>query len=132
MTSCHQAAANRRNARASTGPTSAEGKAKASRNALRHGLEAIKYREPKAAEDIRNLADMICPPGSDPLRREQALIVAECTATINRIRERRLSAINELRSYRAPTEPSLEPVISKPIGRVLASHDDGFWEWFEE
>ena len=40
MTSLKQIEANRRNAQKSTGPTSAEGKQRASRNALRHGLTA--------------------------------------------------------------------------------------------
>ena len=40
MTSLKQIEANRRNAQKSTGPTSAEGKQRASRNAVRHGLAA--------------------------------------------------------------------------------------------
>jgi len=40
MTSFRQIEANRRNARLSTGPTSAEGKRKSRRNAVRHGLTA--------------------------------------------------------------------------------------------
>ena len=40
MTSLKQIEANRRNAQKSAGPTSAEGKQRASRNALRHGLTA--------------------------------------------------------------------------------------------
>src|SRR5216110_2407859 len=40
MTSCRQIEANRRNARKSTGPTSAAGKQRSRCNAVRHGLTA--------------------------------------------------------------------------------------------
>jgi hypothetical protein len=42
MTSPAQAAANRRNAQASTGPRTAAGKARAAANALKHGLTAVR------------------------------------------------------------------------------------------
>ncbi len=46
MTSLKQIEANRRNALRSTGPRSKEGKERASRNALRHGLTAETVLEP--------------------------------------------------------------------------------------
>jgi len=44
MTSLKQIAANRRNATRSTGPVTEQGKARASRNARRHGLSVPVYR----------------------------------------------------------------------------------------
>jgi hypothetical protein len=46
MTSLKQIEANRRNALKSTGPTSEDGKQRASRNAVRHGLTAETVIEP--------------------------------------------------------------------------------------
>jgi hypothetical protein len=54
MTSLRQIEANRRNALKSTGPTSANGKDRARRNALRHGFTADTVLEPlENPEDYR-------------------------------------------------------------------------------
>ena len=56
MTSEKQAAANRRNAEKSTGPKTAEGKAKSSRNAVTHGLRAASLVLPtENQQDFDNL-----------------------------------------------------------------------------
>ena len=56
MTSLKQIAANRRNATRSTGPVTAQGKARASRNARRHGLSVPVYRASAVAADIGEFA----------------------------------------------------------------------------
>ena len=47
MRSDRKSAANRRNSCKSCGPRTAAGKAIASRNALKHGLSAVVYRQPE-------------------------------------------------------------------------------------
>jgi hypothetical protein len=54
-----QNAANRRNAKKSTGPRSVEGKKRASRNAYRHGLAAGVWHSRKSAAEIDALASEI-------------------------------------------------------------------------
>lgn len=52
MTSVRQIEANRRNAQRSTGPTTAGGKARSSRNALRHGLARSAISDAAEAENL--------------------------------------------------------------------------------
>ncbi len=60
MRSDRKSAANRRNSCKSCGPRTAAGKAIASRNALKHGLSAVVYRQPEFSSDIERLATAIC------------------------------------------------------------------------
>jgi hypothetical protein len=87
MTSSEQTAANRRNALASTGPRTAAGKARSSRNALRHGLRAdLPVLPGERAEDweahrdgiLRSLAP------ADALEAELAGRVALCLWRLRR------------------------------------------------
>jgi hypothetical protein len=52
VTSAKKVAANRRNARKSTGPKTANGKHRASRNAMRHGLETIGRHNPSVSSRL--------------------------------------------------------------------------------
>ncbi len=60
VTSERKRAANRRNARASTGPKTAAGKAQVARNASRHGLTLAVADDPALARDVEELAQAIC------------------------------------------------------------------------
>jgi hypothetical protein len=93
MTSRARLAANRSNARKSRGPRTAAGKTRAARNALRHGLYAIKLRDAALAPRIEAIATKLCAADADPLLREQALIIAESQVLLARLRALRLAAI---------------------------------------
>jgi hypothetical protein len=82
MSSEKQIAANRRNGRKSKGPRTAPGKARASRNALRHGLASISRHNPAVAPRIESIARAICPDTSNPSLFEQALIIGETTCVL--------------------------------------------------
>jgi len=56
MTSLKKIEANRRNASRSTGPRTAEGKTRASRNAVKHGLASIGSTDPEMAHEVEALA----------------------------------------------------------------------------
>src|SRR5262245_33939099 len=79
MTSLKQIEANRRNALKSTGPRSPEGKQRASRNALRHGLTAETVLEPlEDPEDYKLFEEAIAAEydGESAVERELVLRLA--------------------------------------------------------
>lgn len=86
--------ANRANARLSTGPRSRDGKARASRNALRHGLSLGSGALPELAPEIARLAAELAGPGAQQAQLERARAVAEAQFDLVRIRRLRHSLID--------------------------------------
>ena len=86
MSSAKRAAASRRNGRAGKGPRTEAGKAKASRNALRHGLNLPVLADPKASAEARALATRIAGDGADPMLQALALRIAEAQFDLCRVR----------------------------------------------
>jgi len=86
MSSPARLAANRSNARRSSGPRTAAGKSKAKRNALRHGLSAVTVVDTMLAPRIEAIVRRLCGANANPLLREQALIVAENHVLLARVR----------------------------------------------
>ena len=87
MTSLKQIAANRKNATRSTGPVTAQGKARASRNARRHGLSVPAYRASAVAGDIGEFALELV--GEAACRTEIDLARAAAEAQFELVRIRR-------------------------------------------
>jgi hypothetical protein len=67
MTSERKVAANRTNGRKSRGPSTAAGKAKASRNATRHGLSAKCHLNSGVSGQIELIMNAICGDYANPL-----------------------------------------------------------------
>ena len=95
MTSERKIEANRRNAQSSTGPRSNDGKARASRNAFRHGLGALSASDPLTVGQIRQIADRICDADAGAFAYQQAMVIAECQLLISRVRNARIAAIEK-------------------------------------
>jgi hypothetical protein len=93
MTSEKKIAANRENARKSTGPRTTRGRSRASVNALRHGLDAAYLGDQELSGQVERLAKAICRDSSDPFRFEQAIIIAESQIMIARVHAARIAAI---------------------------------------
>jgi hypothetical protein len=86
MTSARQIEANRANARSSTGPRTEQGKACASRSALRHGLSIPVLCDPVLATKVEALALKIVGDNSNPVPLELARAIAEAQIDLDRIR----------------------------------------------
>jgi hypothetical protein len=86
MPSARKTTANRANAQRSTGPRSAAGKAKAARNAERHGLTLPIDRDPSLQTEVLSLAQRIVASYGGAATLELALSVAEAQIALDRIR----------------------------------------------
>ena len=85
MATDRQIAANRRNGALSRGPKTAAGKARSSRNALKHGLAIPITRDHETARKIRRAARQMAPSAvGDTIRNAQ--IAAEATFELARVR----------------------------------------------
>lgn len=97
MTSAKKVAANRRNAKKSTGPRTKGGRARTSRNAQRHGLAALNAANTVALDVIKRIADRLCDEDAEPMQYEQATIIAECQLNLARVRSVRVATIERMR-----------------------------------
>jgi hypothetical protein len=100
MTTPRQIAANRANARSSTGPRTDQGKARAARSAFCHGLSIPVLSDPALAMKVEDLALKIVGDDSNPPLLELARAVAEAQIDLERVRTMRYQII-----AREPGEP---------------------------
>jgi hypothetical protein len=143
MVSARKRAANRANARNSAGPKTADGRARAAGNALRHGLSAMRERETAPDRAIEALAQDIVGRSGDSERLALARRIAEAEIELRRVRRLltpRVAAVmdqlaagvssgrRKLRAERAPEEASVGPDSvpgrSMPPNSTAASLED--------
>jgi hypothetical protein len=86
LTSDRKIKANRANARASTGPKTAQGRARAARNALRHALSVPVCSNSVLSEEVEALARDIAGPAANTETQELARQVAEAQIDLRRVR----------------------------------------------
>jgi hypothetical protein len=86
LTSERKITANCANARASTGPQTTRGGARAARNELRHGLSLPARSIPALSEEVETLAGEIAGPGANVATQELARRVAEAQIDLRRER----------------------------------------------
>ena len=105
MTLSARVRANRANARRCRGPRTAAGKAKAAKNAFRHGLEIPLSAVAEYADDVRQCARLLAGPKPSLERRERARQAAECQLDLVRIRRARIRLLGD--AYARVKEPSM-------------------------
>ena len=93
MTSARQLKANRANARASTGPRSVRGKARASKNSLRHALSVSIHAQPALSRGAEELAREIAGEGASAEIFDCARRIAEAQVDLLRVRQARQQMI---------------------------------------
>ena len=83
--------ANRKNSRKSTGPKTARGKARASRNALRHRLTATPVGDAPASAEAVRIAQAFSFQDMSRPQFEQFLIIAKCEVELDRVTAARIA-----------------------------------------
>src|SRR5215470_5418244 len=112
MASPDQIAANRRNARRSTGPRTAAGKRKARANALSHGIVASLDADPAVSARATRIAAALVGPDARPGVRALVAPIAEAQADILRIRSTRAALINLAEASLPATDQSVATAIA--------------------
>jgi hypothetical protein len=106
MASEGQIAANRRNARKSTGPRSGAGKKRASRNAYRHGLRSSITSTTAYAKQldqfVREIGDT-----EDPILLERARAIAQAELDLARVRRAKVALIERASVFGELDPPQL-------------------------
>jgi hypothetical protein len=95
LTSDRKIKANRANAQASTGPQTARGRARAVRNALRHGLSLPVCSNPVLSEEVETLAREIAGPDANAETHDCARQVAEAQIDMRRVRYARHKLLSD-------------------------------------
>jgi hypothetical protein len=100
-----QTAANRRNARKSTGPRSGGGKKRASRNSYRHGLATALVTNEEHAKRVEKLARRIAGNSANFVILEHARSAAEAEFGLARVRQVKVALIQRMLAFGAFEAP---------------------------
>jgi hypothetical protein len=123
MASERQIAANRRNARKSTGPRSGAGKNRASRNAYRHGLTCITSTA-AFAKQLDKLVREIAGDTKDAIMLERARAIAQSELDLARVRRAKVALIERASAFGELDPPRVLSSATRII-RFLNALDPG-------
>jgi hypothetical protein len=123
MASERQIAANRRNARKSTGPRSGAGKKRASRNAYRHGL-TLSITLNASEKQLDSLVRKIAGDTEDAITLEFAGAVAQAELDLARVQRAKVALIERASAFGELDPPQAFSTVTDII-RVLNALDQG-------
>jgi len=125
VTSARKIRANRGNARASSGPRTAAGKAQSAQNAFRHGFNVPVSLDPALASDVEALAQRIVGKSADANVLEPARRVAEAQIDLRRVRSHRNRLIERaMADSMFQTEAAEPPPLARAAARVKDPSSD--------
>jgi hypothetical protein len=124
MASERQIAANRRNARKSTGPRSGAGKKRASRNAYRHGLTLNLTSTAIFAKQLDKLVRKIAGETEDAMVLERARAIAHAELDLAQVRQAKIALIERACAFGALDPPGVASSITRII-RLLNTRNRG-------
>src|SRR5215469_15776421 len=107
MASDRQIAANRRNARKSTGPRSGAGRKRASRNAYSHGLTLSINSTAAFAKQLDTLVRKIAGDSEDAIMLERARVIAQAELDLARVRRAKVALIERASVFGELDPPQL-------------------------
>ena len=123
MTSAKQIAANRENAKQSTGPKTKVGKSQSRQNALRHGLASVILEGSAEDQEVNRIARAILDPSmTDPAAIYYARQVAEAENTLRRVQKTKFELFNALgidNDQRELGQQGCSPPHSLSIGELI-------------
>lgn len=117
-------AANRRNARKSTGPRSSVGKKRTSRNSYRHGLTARATLSAERTKRIERLARKIAGNGTDVIILECARDAAQAELDLAQIRRVKVALIERMLAFGELQAPQAFGSVNQ-VKHVLNAFDRG-------
>ena len=124
MASERQIAANRRNARKSSGPRSGAGKNRSSRNAYRHGLTVSFTSSEGFAKQLDKLTRKIAGDTEDPILLERARAIAQAELDLARVRRAKVSLIERACAFGELDPPQAFSTVTQ-IKRFFNALDRG-------
>jgi len=124
MVSERQIAANRRNARKSTGPRSGAGRKRASRNAYRHGLTLSIASTAAFAKQLDTLVREIAGDTEDAILLERARALAQAELDLARVRRAKVALIERARAFGELDPPQTFSTVTE-IKRFFNALDRG-------
>jgi hypothetical protein len=124
MASEGQIAANRRNARKSTGPRSGAGKNRSSRNAYRYGLTLSITSSAAYAKQLDRLVREIAGNTEDPILLERARAIAQAELELARVRRAKVSLIERASAFGELDPPQAFSTVTQ-IKRFFNALDRG-------
>lgn len=128
MLTAAKLAANRANAMKSTGPRTAEGKARAAQNARRHGLRAVFLADEGFTQEVKDLARLFAGEGAPEEVFALACHLADAHLDYVRIKQIRLLAMREDPGFTKTPEKSIRRLaaIDRHAGRAFSRRSRAF------